>query len=157
MTIEDFFRLLLRNALLISLLTLLGLAGGYAFSYTKPTVYEATALGYVTARVETDANGQEIPMGGSVPAAGGDAEKYGTAQTYLPLFNTPTVGQAVIDDLGLQGTSAHAIASNLTASIDPNVSDHHREGARLLPAASPGDREFVHHRREPRGRVPAHR
>ncbi|CAM4011983.1 polysaccharide biosynthesis tyrosine autokinase [Helcobacillus massiliensis] len=121
MTIEDFFRLLLRNALLISLLTLLGLAGGYAFSYTKPTVYEATALGYVTARVETDANGQEIPMGGSVPAAGGDAEKYGTAQTYLPLFNTPTVGQAVIDDLGLQGTSAHAIASNLTASIDPNV------------------------------------
>lgn len=121
MTIEEFFRLLLRNAGLIIVMTVLGLAGGYAYSYTMPTVYEAKALGYVTARVETDENGEQIPMGGNVPAAGGDAEKYGTAQTFLPLFNTPAVAKTIIEDLGLEGANPNAIASSLSADINPNV------------------------------------
>lgn len=39
MTIEDFLRLLLRNAVLLILLTVLGAAAGYGYSFTKAPVY----------------------------------------------------------------------------------------------------------------------
>ncbi|WP_010533381.1 protein-tyrosine kinase [Brachybacterium squillarum] len=54
MTIEDFLRMLLRNALLLIAVTVLGAAAGYGYSYTQPSLYSASAPGYV-------ANGNVIP------------------------------------------------------------------------------------------------
>lgn len=119
MTIEDFFRLLLRNALLLIILTVVGAAAGYGVSYTRTPVYQATALGYVATAVRTDENGNVLPASVGAPAGGEDA-KYGTAQTFLPLFGTRSVGQSIKDELGLD-QSPDAIAGGLVATIDPNV------------------------------------
>ncbi|MDO5645888.1 MAG: polysaccharide biosynthesis tyrosine autokinase [Dermabacter sp.] len=119
MTIEDFLRLLLRNALLLIILTVVGFGAGYGYSYTKTPVYEATALGYVATSVTTDEAGNVVPTGANAPA-GGEDSKYGTAQTFLPLFNTRAVGQSIVDQLGLD-LSPDGVASGLTASIDPNA------------------------------------
>lgn len=119
MTIEEFLRLLLRNALLLIILTVVGAAAGYGFSYTKAPVYQATALGYVATTVRTDENGNVLPASVGAPS-GGEDSKYGTAQTFLPLFGTRSVGQSIKDELGLdQGPDA--IASGLVATIDPNA------------------------------------
>lgn len=109
MTIEDFFRLLLRNALLLLVAMLLGGAAGYGFSYTKPETYEAAAVGFVHGAT-----------GSGEQAASSDQVEYSKAQFYLPLFNTRAVGQRVKDQLGLQ-ESPDAIASSLTATLDPNA------------------------------------
>lgn len=119
MTIEDFLRLLLRNALLLIIVTVLGAAAGYGYSYTKTPVYSAKALGYVATAVKTDESGNPQPAGVNAPAGGEDA-KYGTAQTFLPLFNTRAVGQSIVDKLGMK-ESPDAVAGGLTATIDPNA------------------------------------
>lgn len=54
MTIEDFLRMLLRNALLLIAVTVLGAAAGYGYSHTQPALYSASAPGYV-------ANGNVTP------------------------------------------------------------------------------------------------
>lgn len=118
-TIEDFLRLLLRNALLLSIVTVLGAGIGHGYSYTKTPVYQATALGYVATSVKTDADGNVQPAGVNAPSGGEDA-KYGTAQTFLPLFNTRAVGQSIVDKLQLE-ESPDTVAGGLTASIDPNA------------------------------------
>lgn len=108
MTIEDFLRLLLRNALLLVLLTVLGAAAGYGFSYTKAPVYQASALGFV--RGATGA--------GADPLA--DQNKYSKAQFFLPLFQTRAVGQTIVDELGLEA-SPDAVAGSLGTTLDPNA------------------------------------
>ena len=60
MTIEDFLRPLLRNLVLLVVITVLGAAAGFGFSYTKPEVYTASALGYVSASAQTDDAGNPI-------------------------------------------------------------------------------------------------
>lgn len=54
MTIEDFLRMLLRNALLLIAVTVPGAAAGYGYSHTQPALYSASAPGYV-------ANGNVTP------------------------------------------------------------------------------------------------
>lgn len=118
-TIEDFLRLLLRNMWLLLILTLLGLGLGYGYSYTKEPVFAARALGYVATSVEKDQNGNIVPTGANAPAGGEDA-KYGTAQTFLPLFNTRAVGEQIKKKMNLD-LPADSIAASLSASIDPNA------------------------------------
>lgn len=115
MTIEDFLRFLLRNALLLAVATLIGGAAGYAFSYTQPKVYEASALGYVSASAATDPEGNPISQ-----ASSNMQYQYSKAQTYLPLFGTRAVGQNIVDATGLP-ISADAAAGSLTATLDPNA------------------------------------
>ncbi|MBM7499188.1 capsular exopolysaccharide synthesis family protein [Brachybacterium muris] len=107
MTIEDFLRLLLRNALLLVLLTVLGAAAGYGFSYTKAPVYQASALGFVRGAAGSD------PVNST-------QGQYSKAQFFLPLFQTRAVGQTIVDELGMDA-SPDAVAGSLATSLDPNA------------------------------------
>ncbi len=114
-TIEDFLRFLLRNIILLVAGALLGAGLGYGFSYTKPEIYEASALGYVSASGGTTEDGNPISQ------AGGNAQvQYQKAQTYLPLFGTRAVGERIVEATGVQ-MSADEAAGSLTATLDPNA------------------------------------
>ena len=115
MTIEDFLRLLLRNLVLLVVITVLGAAAGFGFSYTKPEVYTASALGYVSASAQTDDAGNAIQQ-----ASGNMQFQYSKAQSYLPLFTTRAVGQSIVDELGLS-SSPDAVAGSLETRLDPNA------------------------------------
>lgn len=115
-TIEDVLRLLLRNVVVIALLTVLGAAAGYGFSFTKPAVYSASALGYVgVANGTTDADGQP-----AMQSSGGMDAQYQRAQSYLPLFNTRAAGERIVQTTGLE-MDPDAVAGSLQASLDPNA------------------------------------
>lgn len=115
MTIEDFLRLLLRNLLLLVVVTVLCGAAGYAYSFTRPAVYSASALGYVGVSAGTDENGQPIVQSGSSMDA-----QYQRAQSYLPLFSTRAVGERIVSSTGLQ-MGPDQVAGSLQASLDPNA------------------------------------
>lgn len=115
MTIEDFLRLLLRNLLLLVVVTVIGAAAGYGFSFTKPEVYAASALGYVSAGAQTDEEGNLLAQ-----SSGNMDLQYQKAQSYLPLFSTRAVGQNIVDELGLQ-SSPDAVAGSLSVGLDPNA------------------------------------
>ena len=110
MTIEDFLRLLLRNALLLTITLVLGAGLGYAYSHTKPEAYQASALGFVRG-----ASGGTDPTQGDTTQA-----QYSKAQFFLPLFNTRAVGEGIVDKLGLE-QGPDAVAGSLTAALDPNA------------------------------------
>ncbi|GAB2537852.1 tyrosine-protein kinase domain-containing protein [Brachybacterium huguangmaarense] len=110
MTIEDFFRLLLRNAMLLIIALVLGAGLGYGYSYTKSPVYQATALGFVR-----DASGA-----GAAAGVDTSTTQYSKAQFYLPLFGTRAVGQSIVDELGLQA-DPDGIAGSLQAALNPNA------------------------------------
>lgn len=111
MTIEDFFRLLLRNAVLLTVALALGAGLGYAYSFTKPPAYEASALGFVRGAT-----------GSGEAAAPGDTTQgqYSKAQFFLPLFGTRAVGESVADQLGLD-TGPGGVAGSMYATLDPNA------------------------------------
>lgn len=115
MTIEEFFRLLLRNAVLLVVMLVVGAVGGLGVSYLRPTVYAASALGYVSSSTGFDDEGNPVAT-----ASGSMELQYTKAQSYLPLFSTRAVGQRIVDDLGL-GSSPDAVAGSLRASLDPNA------------------------------------
>lgn len=108
MTIEDFFRLLLRNAVLLIVTAVLGAVVGYGYSYTKPEVYQATALGFVR------------NAAGSGASSDGTQGQYSKAQFYLPLFQTRAVGKSIVATLGGDG-DPDAIAGSLMTTLDPNA------------------------------------
>ncbi len=108
-TIEDFLRLLLRNAVWLILLTVLGAAAGYGFSYTKAPVYQASALGFVRGASGAGNDPMNSTQG-----------QYSKAQFYLPLFQTRAVGQTIVDELGMDA-SPDAVAGSLATSLDPNA------------------------------------
>ncbi|MBB5832762.1 polysaccharide biosynthesis tyrosine autokinase [Brachybacterium aquaticum] len=115
MTIEDFLRMMLRNALVLLVLTIVGAVAGLGLSFTRSPVYAASALGYVSANTSTDESGSPVAQ------SGGNMElQYSKAQSYLPLFRTRAVGERVVEDLGLQ-QSPDSIAGSLQATVDPNA------------------------------------
>lgn len=115
MTIEDFLRLLLRNLLLLIVVTVLGGAAGYGYSFTRPAIYSASALGYVGVSAGIDADGQTIVQSGSSMDA-----QYQRAQSYLPLFSTRAVGERIVSTTDLQ-MGPDQVAGSLHASLDPNA------------------------------------
>lgn len=114
-TIEDFLRLLLRNVLLLIVVTVLGAAVGLGISFTRTPVYSASALGYVSASSQMDEDGNPISQ-----ASGNMDFQYAKAQSYLPLFTTRAVGERVVEELGLS-QSADQVAGSLQTTLDPNA------------------------------------
>lgn len=106
MTIEEFLRMLLRNALLLIITLGIGLAAGFGYSYTIAPTYQASAKGFVK-----DATGA---------GEDGEDQKYSQAQFYLPLFNTRAVGEAIQEKTGI-AADPDTLSGTLTASIDPNA------------------------------------
>lgn len=117
MTIEDFLRMLLRNALLLIAVTVLGAAAGYGYSYTQPASYSASALGYVA--VGATPTTDEV-AGSEVMSASGTEAQYQRAQLYLPLFSTRVVGERIVEETGLQ-LDPNAVAGSIQATLDPNA------------------------------------
>lgn len=115
MTIEEFFRFLLRNAVLLIAGIVLGAAAGYGYSYTQPELYQASALGYVSVTAQTDPNGNPVTQ-----ASSNMQFQYERAQTYLPLFSTRAVGENIVKKTGLD-LDPDAVAGSLTATLDPNA------------------------------------
>lgn len=115
MTIEDFLRFLLRNIGLLVVATILGALAGFGYSFTKPEMYSATALGYVSVSAQTD------PEGNAVTQASSNMQfQYDRAQSYLPLFSTRAVGEGIVEKTGLD-ISPDAAAGSLQATLDPNA------------------------------------
>lgn len=114
-TIEDFLRMLLRNALLLVIVTVLGAGVGLGASFLQQPVYAASALGYVSSTPRVDVDGNRIPQ------SSGDMDlQYAKAQSYLPLFSTRAVGQRIVDELGLsQGPDS--VAGSLQATLNPSA------------------------------------
>ncbi|MGQ4538386.1 polysaccharide biosynthesis tyrosine autokinase [Dermabacteraceae bacterium P7074] len=116
MTIEDFFRLTLRNLGVLLVSVLVCLLGAFGYYKMQTPIYEAKALGYVSATADTDDQGNPITV-----ASANQSAQMDKAATYVSLFRTRAVGQGIIDQLGLKGASPDAIAAGLTASVDPNA------------------------------------
>lgn len=109
-TIEDFFRLLLRNLALLLVAVLVGGGLGFAYSYTRPAEYQASALGFV----------RGATGGGTSQTDQGTQGQYSQAQFYLPLFQTRAVGEGITRSLHLQ-ESPDAVAGSLVSTLDPNA------------------------------------
>ena len=106
MTIEDFFRLLLRNVVMLLVTSALGAAAGYGVSYLKTPQYQATALGFV--------KGVEGTGTGAAGTGGGTQQQYSKAQFYLPLFTTRAVSDRIQQETG-------DAPGAITTSLDPNA------------------------------------
>ncbi|MDO5662924.1 MAG: polysaccharide biosynthesis tyrosine autokinase [Brachybacterium sp.] len=115
MTIEEFFRLLLRNAVLLIVTFILGAAAGYGFSFTEPRVYQATALGFVSATGELDPEGNPIAQ-----ISGNMQLQHDKAQSYLPLFGTRAVGEGIAERID-SDAGPDALAGSVQATLDPNA------------------------------------
>ncbi|MGQ4508727.1 polysaccharide biosynthesis tyrosine autokinase [Dermabacteraceae bacterium P13128] len=116
MTVEDFFRLTLRNigVLLVSILVCVGAAFGYYKMQTP--IYQAKALGYVSVSGNTDTEGNPVAI-----ASGNQSLQMDKAATYVSLFKTRAVGQGIIDQLNLKDASPDALAAGLVATVDGNA------------------------------------
>ncbi|MGQ4568864.1 polysaccharide biosynthesis tyrosine autokinase [Dermabacteraceae bacterium P9123] len=116
MTVEDFFRLTLRNigVILLSVLVCVGAAFGY-YKLQTP-IYEAKAIGYVSVSGSSDSEGNPVAS-----AAGDQRLQMDKASTYVSLFKTRAVGEGIIEQLDLKGVSPDDLAAGLVATVDPNA------------------------------------
>lgn len=111
MTISEFLRMTLRNAVLILAFTAVGAIVAFGVLLTRPKVYQATALGYVVTAGQA----------GDVTGLNNQNEQARTqAEAYVPLFKTQAVAQKVVELTGTDASPA-AIAGSLNAKVDPNL------------------------------------
>lgn len=122
MTIEEFLRMLLRNALLLLAVTALGAGLGYAYSYTKPEVYEAQALGFVS--------------GATGAGTGEGQQSYSKAQFFLPLFTTKPVAEAIEAKTGFAPGGIEVSLNPDAAIITVNAQAGSPEAAAAIANAS---------------------
>ncbi|WP_081589151.1 polysaccharide biosynthesis tyrosine autokinase [Arthrobacter sp. Rue61a] len=110
MNIRDYVRILRRNWILITALTLLGLlAGGVLTVISKPTYTAETQL-FVA--IQNSGTVQELQQGNNFSQA--------RVQSYVRTIDSPLVLQPAIDSLGIDVT-AEQLASRVTASTELNT------------------------------------
>jgi capsular exopolysaccharide synthesis family protein len=108
--LKDYLRVLRRNWLLISCLSLIGvITGGAASVLVKPTYAAETQL-FVA--IQNSGSVQELQQGNTFSQA--------RVQSYVKTVTTPVVLQPVIDGLGLDMT-AETLASKVKAATDANT------------------------------------
>ncbi|WP_058235180.1 polysaccharide biosynthesis tyrosine autokinase [Devriesea agamarum] len=116
MTIEDFFRLTLRHIGILIGSIIVCLAASYGMFSLRTPVYQASALGYVSANGGTDSNGNPVTQ-----ASGNMQLQQDKAQSYLPLFTTRAVGEGIVKRLDLADASPDAIAGSLSVTVAPSA------------------------------------
>lgn len=111
MTVVDLVRLLRRSWLYLVVGLLVGSALALAYSFTRPTVYEAQAQGVVVA-------GSTISVGDTMS---GDTVTVGRAQTYAALAGTQPVVSRAQQILSAQGRAANGSATAAASGGSPFV------------------------------------
>lgn len=111
MTVVDLIRLLRRSWLALVVGLLIGAAAALAYTYTRPTVYEAQAQGVVVA-------GSTISVGDTMS---GDTVTVGRAQTYAALVGTQPVVARTQQVLASEKRSASGSASATASAGSPFV------------------------------------
>lgn len=111
MELRDYIRVLLKHWISIVAITLIGLVGAAAFTFTQPRLYTAQAQSFV-ALSGTDLGG----------IAGGASYTEQRLASYVQLASTPDVLQPVIDELGLDSLAGQVTASNPTGTVLLNIS-----------------------------------
>lgn len=107
---RDYLRILRRNWILLTAITLAGvLIGGAASILTKPTYTSETQL-FVA--IQNSGSAQELQQGNTFSQA--------RVQSYVKTVDSPVVLQPAIDALGLTATSEQ-LASQVEASTDLNT------------------------------------
>ena len=109
MELRDYIRVLLKHWLSIVLISVVGLAGAAAFTFTQPRLYTAQAQSFV-ALSGTDLGG----------IAGGATYTEQRLASYVELASTPDVLRPVIDELGLESLG-EVSASNPTGTVLLNI------------------------------------
>lgn len=108
--LQEYMRILLRNWILVTASTLLGiLAGGAAAILVQPTYTSETQLFVAT---QSSGSVTELQQGNSFSQA--------RVQSYVKTVASPLVLQPAIDSLGIETTAAD-LAENVTASTDLNT------------------------------------
>lgn len=111
MELRDYIRVLLKHWISIVAITLAGLVGAAAFTFTQPRLYTAQAQSFV-ALTGTDIGG----------ITGGASYTEQRLASYVQLASTPDVLQPVIDELGLESLDGQVTASNPTGTVLLNIS-----------------------------------
>ncbi|QCO99593.1 polysaccharide biosynthesis tyrosine autokinase [Arthrobacter sp. 24S4-2] len=110
MDLRDYLRILRRNWILITAITLVGLlVGGAAAVLTKPTYTAETQL-FVA--IQSSGSVQELQQGNTFSQA--------RVQSYVKTVDSPVVLQPAIDTLGLQ-VNAEDLSQRVTATTDLNT------------------------------------
>jgi len=111
MTISDFIRVLRHSWILISAVTVLGLVGGAALTFTTTPVYDASTKVFVS-----------VQSTGSTPSdlVQGNSAAQQKVSSYLDVVSSASVLQPVIDELHLKTTVA-GLASRVTAAAKVNT------------------------------------
>ena len=115
MELRDYIRVLLKHWISIVAITLVGLVGAAAFTFTQPRLYTAQAQSFV-ALTGNDLGG----------IAGGATFTGQRLASYVQLASTPDVLQPVIDELGLNRQLAFVVNSIWTPQDTRSVSRHSR-------------------------------
>ena len=106
MTLEDLWKLVRRQFVVIGLCAVLGLVLAVGWMLLQPKQYTASAAGYVTA-------GGGSSIGESYSSQTLAQQK---AKAYVTLFTNRRVTQSVIKELGLDSTPQQ-LASRITATV----------------------------------------
>lgn len=110
MELRDYLRILLKNWVLIALITLVGAAGGWAYATLATPVYTASAKVFVS--TTGAASTSELAQGNSFTLQ--------RVQTYSDLVKTSAVIEPTIEALGLDA-SVPEIRSRVSASSPQNT------------------------------------
>ncbi len=96
MEFKDYVRMVLAHWVGVVVLIALGVLAAVAYNQTQPAVYQATATGYVTARVAPDPNADpNVQMSNS---SIGDALAKSKVTSYLAIATSTRTAKQVIDD-----------------------------------------------------------
>ncbi|MCM3778111.1 polysaccharide biosynthesis tyrosine autokinase [Microbacterium hydrocarbonoxydans] len=109
MTVGDYLRAIVRSWLVVVILAILGVAGGYGFAKFTPDTYRSTGAVLVTSD-RGDSTSELVQ---------GSAYVQNLVATYVLLARSELVLQPVIDELDLD-TTPRALASTITASSPLN-------------------------------------
>ncbi|WP_336660489.1 polysaccharide biosynthesis tyrosine autokinase [Leucobacter sp. USHLN153] len=112
MDLREYIRILHKNWLLISAMTLLGLLGGAIVSVIDTPQYQARMQLYVSIRNETQASDNLVQ---------GSTFVKQSVQSYANILSSEIVLAPVMEELGISGTVT-ALADRVTASIPLNTS-----------------------------------
>lgn len=110
MELKDYLRILRRNWITVVAFALIGTLAGSAASFLVKPIYVSETRLFVA--LQNSGSVSELQQGNIFTQA--------RVQSYVETVGTPTVLQPVIDSLGLD-VSPEALASNITATSDPNT------------------------------------
>jgi len=113
MEFKDYVRIVLSHWVGVVLLTVLGVAGAFAYNATQPQVYEASATGLLTVGRTNDTTAATI----------GDQLAKNRVTSYVAVATTTQVADTVVDSGALEGTDLPTTPGALIGHISVSHDD----------------------------------